>query len=67
MEGVKAIKSKTQQGPTLTFMLFEELSVKRIFRGYSDIVKDAFSDVPNLPALSVLICVTPRWMLKRTF
>ena len=33
-----------------------------------DIVKDAFSDVPNLPTSErPLICVTPRWMPEENF
>ena len=33
-----------------------------------DIVKDAFSDVPKLPASKrPLICVTPRWMPEENF
>ena len=33
-----------------------------------DIVKDAFNDVPDLPASErPLICVTPRWMPEEIF
>ena len=33
-----------------------------------DIVRDAFNDVPNLPASErPLICVTPRWMPEENF
>ena len=33
-----------------------------------DIVKDAFNDVPDLPASErPLICVTPRWMPEENF